>query len=284
MITVKVENENNQILQLTNTKSFDVLDISGLTPPPATIARSAYALRSGSKHNNSKVTERPIVLTLHIKPPVAINRQLLYEHFTPNEELRLYFKTDNRDAYIDGYVETCEITIFDVKQIATISIICPDPYFKALEDILVDFVDATAQFEFPFSIPAEGVEFSTLTAGTSKLIHVGESTGLIIEMYATSTEILNPQFINHTTGEYFKVNIDLDAGQKIVINTNRGEKAITLFEADGTMSTKNLFNLIDDGSTWIQLRKGNNLLDYTCDEGSTMLNVTATTTNKFWGI
>lgn len=282
MYEVSVENHLGERLDLSLSPSYDVLKINGLSPPPATLNFSKMANFDGGKFNSGQLETRNVVFTIKIYPNVEENRIALYKYFPSKKTIRIYYKNDRRDVYIDGIVETVEIDPFSINEIAQISIICPDPYWKESTESRLNFSNIISLFEFPFSIPAEGIEFSRIQKLTTVFFNNGEvETGITIEFQATTDQILNPKFINRTTQEYFGLNVDMAEGDLIRINTRRGEKSVILIH-DGTET--NIIGNRQTGSKWIQLVGGPNELSYECDSGAQNLIVRVYTHILYGGI
>lgn len=277
-----VENEKGEQLQLTNNSAYDVLKIEGLNPPGANINTSEISGLDGAIFNSSKVNLRNLVLTLNIKNPVEENRQILYKYFRVKRKCKLYFKNQNRDVFIEGYVETFENDLFGMTQQPQISIICPQPFFKAVDDIIVEFSNTIPLFEFPFSIGHEGIEFSRINILTTRYINAGDvETGMIIKMTARTDQILNPTIYNLTTQEFFGLNIDLSAGDIATINTCAGEKSVIL---NHNNVVTNILGKRTTGSKWLQLIPGTNEISYSADEGTKNLNVVISTVQQYEGV
>lgn len=282
MFTLIVENESNEQLELTNSEAYDVIKIDGLTPSGATINTSSVAGLDGTRFNSASIAQRNLVIYLNIKSPVEENRQQLYKYFRVKRKCKIYFKNQNRDVFIEGYVETFEADLFGMTQQPQISIICPEPFFKAVDEILVEFSNTLALFEFPFSIPEEGIEFSRIESMTTKYINAGDiETGAIITLSALSNQILNPIIYNRTSNEFFKLAVDLSEGDTLVINTNKGEKSVRLIKSG---VETNLLNKITSGSTWLQFQPGVNEISYDADEGAANLKVNVAIVQKYGGV
>lgn len=281
MYSLSVKNAKGDRLQLSFNPDYAV-KAEGLNSLSANINRTKAAGADGSKVNSKALNERNIVLYLKIRPPIEINRNRLYKFFNPKNEIRLFYRNKLVNAYIDGEVENFDCDLYTNKETAIVSIICSDPYFKAADETVYNFTRITPLFEFPFAIPAEGIPFSELTRLTTLTVNHGDvASGVIIELYATAPQILNPSFYNRTTQKRITVNFDMEQGDKIVINTNRGEKSITLIR-DGISS--NIINSMGGGSDWVTLEAGENEISFDADHGGENLNVTVTTTNKYMGV
>lgn len=282
MYSLIVENEKGEHLSLTDNINFDVLSVTGTNPPTAAINTVNVAGLDGSRFNSSRVEQRNIVITLNIHYPIEANRLTLYNFFRVKRWVKIYYQNSRRNVYIDGYVESFENNPWTQLQQPQISIICPQPFWLSTVDTTVNFSNSNALFEFPFSIHSEGIEFSTLENLTTSVVNVGEiETGGIITFYATENQIINPKFYNLTTQKYFGLDFDMNKGDLITVNTQKGEKSVTLLR-DGV--TTNILNDRTEGSTWLTFEPGENELSFEADEGAANLEATLTITQKFEGV
>lgn len=267
MFTLEIENIKNEIVTLTqNESNYQVFQIDGLNPPKAQINLSNVAGLDGAQFNSSKLETRNIVIYIKINGDVEKNRLYLNTFFSTKQWCKIYYKNNSRNVYIEGYVESNDYTSFTINEIMQVSIICPNPYFKAVDEIVDDISKSVAAFHFPFSINiGDPIPFSTLD--TSKVTNVyndSESeTGVIIE--ADFYGSVNSLTIRNTdTGELFNLNYAFVNGDQVIVDTNKGEKSITLIR-DGVKT--NIFTAIRKGSTFFQLSIGDNFFGYLADNG-----------------
>lgn len=281
MLHIIVENENGDSMELTNNPAFDVLEVVGTNPPVAAINTVVVSGFDGSRFNSSRVEQRNIVITLNIQHPIERNRLTLYQFFSVKKWVRIRYKTATRDVFCDGYVESFENNPFTQLQQPQISIICPNPFWQADADTVVNFTGSTALFEFPFSIPSEGIPFSTVLIEGQQIVNVGEiETGAIITFSALGN-VKNPQFNNLTTGEYFGVDVQLYNGDSVILDTIQGEKSVRKVSSG---SSTNLLSARTAGSKWLQFQAGENLLSYSAEEGSANLRCVLTLRRKYEGV
>lgn len=282
MYELSVENEFGEVLTLTNNPDYDVLEVQGLNPAPASINTVAVSGIDGTRFNSARIGERNIVIRLNIRPPIEDNRINLYKYFRVKHPVRVRYKNEHLDVYIDGYIDSFENGLFGMLQQPQISIICPKPYWLSESGTEVYFDSTTALFEFPFSIAAEGVAFSELNAVTSTYFNAGNvATGAVITFTALANGVQNPTFYNLTTGKYFGVGITMQSGDVITINTQQGEKSVTLLRAGVKTS---IVNSRSEGSTWLIFEPGENEVSYGADEGQTSLRVSLTSVQKYEGV
>jgi len=280
--TLSVENHKGEKLQLTQNINYNVLRVSGLNPPNANVNTSVNANFDGSTYKSSRLNERNIVIELTIEGDVEANRINLYKYFKNKHACKVYYANDTRYVYINGYVESFEVDLFEQKQKAQISILCPKPHFINLSNSMIDFSSIVPLFEFPFSIEEAGIEFSKLLVNQTKsIINNGDvSTGMLIELKAVGL-VLNPKIYNVETGESIILDIEMQSGDIVRVNTNAGEKSITMI-VDGVES--NIINRMRYGSKWLQLESGDNIYLYTADEFPENLTCTFIYQDKYEGV
>lgn len=268
MYTAKIENKNGEVYVLTGVEPvYQVIDIVGLNPPNAQVNTTGSAGQDGAVFNSSKLQTREIVLAVKINGEVEKNRLNLYNYFRTKEWCRFYYSNDSRDVYIDGYVQSVECGLFSNSEQAQISILCPMPYFQAMEEIIDDLSSTVSAFVFPFSINVgEPIAFSLLSVDSTAIVmNASESeTGLEIQVDIENT-VSEITIQNVQTGEALTVDYSFVADDRLLINTNRGSKSIRLIR-DGV--TSNLFSALKKGSVFFQLQAGENEFGYSVDDGA----------------
>ena len=282
MYTLKVENDRGNTLELTNNPDYTVYNIEGLNPPQATINSSVNTTTDGSSINSVRLENRNIVIYTTIDGDVEANRINLYKYFPVKKSVKLYFTNGARDVYIEGVVELIECKLFTNRQIAQISIICPKPYFKAVEQLVTMFSDVSKMFEFPFSISKAGIEVSAITTNQRRsIVNTGDiDTGVIIKLFSTGS-VVNPVIYDVLKRTQLKLNFTMLASDTVIINTNVGEKSIELIR-NGV--TYNAMGYMAQDSTWFILEAGDNVFTYDADSGNSNLQLTFTTSILYSGV
>ena len=281
MYRLFAENQKNEKIELSNSPYFYV-KIEGLLPGKATLHTTTVINNDGSILNSVRKDNRDITITVIPRMPVAENRQRVYKYFKIKSKVTLYFETDNRDVKIKGTVESVEGSLFDQQQTIEIGIICTDPYFEEKIQRIVNMAQVLDLFEFPFAIEEEGIEFSridkTLTQG---VYNAGDTeTGVVIELSAMG-EVVNPIIRNVETRGHFGLNIEMQLGDVIQINTNNFNKKVTL-QRYGEI--RNIINSIMKGNEWFKLMPGDNIFTYQCEKGEENLSVRFIYSNKYEGV
>lgn len=312
MYALKFENERGDLITLTGAEGmYQIIRVDGLNPPAAILHRSEVAGMDGTKYMSAKLEEREIVLTVKINGEVEKNRLNLYNYFKSKHYSKMYYSNGSRDVYIEGYVESIECDLFSMAEQMQIVLICPDPYFLSAREIVTDISKVLGAFEFPFAFGSEGVntsvlmidrfperEFESIDVSDTitdeaiefsqfikdRIVNIpneGENeTGLIIRITANK-QVVNPTIYNVETREFFKLNLTINETDTLTINTNRGQKSVTL--SDET-STTNVINKVARSSTWLTLSKGDNQFTYEADVGSADMEVLFTHRTRYQAV
>lgn len=268
MYIAKIENANGSILELTeNEANYQIVSITGLNPPEAQINVTNIAGLDGARFNSAKLNTRNLVITLRLNNNPEENRHLLYRYFRTKEACTFYYKNSTVNVFIKGYVDTVECNLFAQGELMQISMICPSPYFSSIEKVITDISNEISAFHFPFSINlGEPIPFSIYEQNRTTNVYNGSQaeTGTIIQIDIISA-VQTIKIINIVTGEYIELHGTFIAGDRITINTNKGEKGVTLLR-DAVVT--NAFTTVQIGSTFFQLAVGDNLFNFQVDGGT----------------
>jgi phage-related protein len=198
--------------------------------------------------------------------------------------VKLYYKGDYRNVWIEGYIESIDITYFEMKQVVTCAILCPFPYFKEAQQMVDEIKNIISAFHFPFaSTEAGDIVFSYINSEVGITIQNDGDVdcGMIIRLYARNN-VSDPKIFNYVTKEYIGLKISMEVGDLITLDTSEGEKTATLLR-DGV--EYNIFNSVIQGSTWLQLAANGDSFVYEVGTGSLNdLKITFEHENLFEGV
>ena len=235
--------------QVSSIPSMDIIQITnidGLGPVKANVNTSPYGSMDGAAYNGSNVADRNIVATITLNPDWDIwtpskLRKLVYSYFIPKSNVRLVFESDADYPPVEifGYVETCEPNIFSKDLEIQISIICPNPYFQAVNYV----VEAGQTGDAPINIVNDGTVDSGINVVLTK------SSGADPTLFKIQ--------VRDVADEHFWVDAGLTTGVRFEMNSVPGQKYIRNVNI-GTGDITNLLYTKEEGSTWPLLKPGVN--------------------------
>ena len=286
MYTLIIENEKGEQLELThNENKYIVGNVEGLTPPSADIS-FVENLGDGAEFKHERTSKRNLVINMNIVGNAEDNRIQLYRYIKNGKYIKVYFKNGRRNVWIEGYVETLEIDQFNMKTTCQISILCPNPWWKDIEEVIHSINTIKGNFYFPF-YTIDPIPFSTYdTIQILNLINKGDiSSGMTIEVFARGS-ITNLKIFNRETTEYIGLGCEerpftLQAGDKIIITTHINNKRIKLIR---NAEEINIFNDLTPDSTFLQVGAGDNVFTYTADSGNEYVDITFKHYSQYEGV
>lgn len=267
MFSFKLENEFNEIVDINDGEHYFVIDASGITPPSASVFTTKSYNKIGVRYNGSSVDERQIDITIKIMGDIEENRNYLYKWVDTQQKVKIYYQNGLKNVYCEGYVESCDVPLFTDNECFNISIVCPDPYWKALQDIVVLISDVEKQFTFPFAIDEVGIPFSTLKDNTiTSINNYASETGIVIDVLVlndiSKLSIKNP--LNPTEVIELKAGKTLKKGDHLVIDTTTIPRKITL-------NGVNFLNGVKPNIYWFDLKRGVNYFMYETTNNSDII-------------
>lgn len=285
MFSFKLENESGNIVDINDGERYIVIPpVSGLNPPSAALFTSKSPNRKGSKYNGSTLDERNIVITIKILGDIEANRNALYAWVDTEQYCKVYYKNGVKSVFCEGYVQDCPIDLFTDNEVVSLAIVCPDPYWRDLQEISADISSIIKQFTFPFAIDSAGTPFSTLReSNTASILNVGAETGMRIVIKSKS-QISNIAIYDASdTARVFRINTTIQAGEVVIIDTDASPKTVKLYKVDGT--TVNILRYVGANPTWFTLKRGVNTFGFSIGSGTASdVELSIGYTNKFLGV
>lgn len=315
--TVTNPSGKSMVCELANPwkEGLAISSISGLGPGQATVNIADISSMDGGLFNSARKGTRNIVISLifmdHDTLSIEDLRRKCYTYFPIKRNIKLKFTTSDgktfKDFFIDGYVESNEPTIFSSREGATVSVLCPQPYFyKSLEQELRFSTSSNPEFSFVFSkVPENNSELlmgDVVPYVACNMYYEGDAeTGTIIDIIFKSNVVHTPSepktiTINNSltnTKNIFSLekikNIVSDllpgftgivANDKVSICTIVGEKSLTYIH-DGV--SYNVLGAVEPAGKWLTIAAGSNYL--TIDKDSS-IEVIASVRNKtyYYGV
>lgn len=286
MFGLQLEDINSNIIDLHDCIKYQVVGVTGLNPPSAEIFTSKSPNRKGSKYNGSTLNERNIVLSVQILGDIEANRNNLYSWIDTESYVKIRYQNGLKNVYCEGYVQDCDIDLFTEMQIVSLAIICPDPYWKDLQEIAINISTILKQFTFPFAIDNK-IPLSTIRENNAtNIFNTGAETGCQIKLVCNG-DVENIIIVDdNDTSKQFRINTTLEKNWIVVIDTDSSPKTCKAYKPDGT--SENLLRYATGGDnlppTWFTIKKGNNVFSYQADSGDNNVEMTISFTNKHLGV
>jgi hypothetical protein len=249
---------------------IQIKNIDGLGPTAATIDSTEYGSVDGEFYTGGSVGKRNIVLTVGLNPAwgnqtIEDLRQILYSYFMPKNFVTLKFtSTHMATVQIVGYIESFEPNLFAKEPEYQISIICPSPYFAAVDATTITgttrALTSTSTFEIDYqgNVPCGFTVDVTLPSGGT--VYTGE-----IRVASTKPAT-----------SLFSVVGTVDTTKSVEISTLPGNKYANQIPVSAGVPS-NILGAVAPGSIWLQIAKGVNLFQI-------LINRTGSTTQLNWSL
>ncbi|EGX69323.1 hypothetical protein HMPREF9022_04760 [Erysipelotrichaceae bacterium 2_2_44A] len=280
---VAVENKKGERLELTKDPDYIIGQIDGLGPPTAQINTSKMVGYDGETFISSTAGSKPLDIYIYFQGDVEDSRIRLYKYIHSKEYLKVYYQNSHRDVYIEGYVQDIKIDHFADMQMAQVSLLCPDPYFKNIVEQIDGGSQIIDEFTFEFTCDeGESFEFGTMMEITEIVaLNRGEITNGITFRMRMNGIVTDPKIFNRATGESFGISYTFQAGDVVTISTRVGNKSVKLMRDAQEI---NIFNSIMPGSKWLQLDIGDNVFIFEAAAGQSFIELFIIHRDEYEGV
>jgi hypothetical protein len=268
------ENENGERIEFSTRSVYHVNDTNGL----ATIRNTVYSYESvgqdGAGLVGNKIEPRDIDITGRInvrhKEQAAEARRRLVHLLNPHLKARLVYEFGDFKRYIECTTVIAEPSRGTVLQDFKIQFTCLDPFWREMKETSYVIAEWTPLWKFPFKFPMQFGERSR-----SRIVdvfnHGDVDMGIKVRFKALG-DVQNPRLLNVKTMAHIRVhNVNMNAGDVLEVNTNYGQKAVTLIKKNG--ERVNMINDLDFASVFMQLPVGLSQFSYDADVGMDKLDI-----------
>lgn len=262
-------------------------DVDGIYLMDINVYTSDNTMTDGATYQGSTVKKRNIVLTALDKgTDHKKDRQLIYTVFKPKSKGTFTYEEEGDVRTIDYYVEKAEIESLGKHRYATISLICPDPFFSDSEDTQVMVAGWEGLFTFPHKFKMEPIgkrkeeKFGIITNETA-----ADNIGMDIVITAMGT-VTNPSVMRVESQQTMKIGtaakpLTLKVGDSLRITTGTNDKHVYLDTGSGE---NEINSYLDESSEFIQLMRGTNTIGYNADSGAQYMEVMVKFRYKHLGV
>lgn len=261
---------------------FILTKIEGTGAVTASLQTEKAYSQDGVTYIDNTLEPRSLSIEIMIlasdKRIMARERQRLARVFNPKMgKGRIRYKVGDIEVDIEAIPELAPTfphggDFQETMQRGLIQLYCPDPFWRDTKEAIKEITTWQGGLTFPLVLPDC---FAVKTGKETNIYNAGDTaTPVTVEFRGPAT---NPRIINHTIGKYIQVNQALAEGETLIITTHFGNKRV---EING----QNVFNWIDLGSTFWMLQPGDNLIEYTSDDGIEPATVIISHKNLYIGV
>lgn len=233
----------------------------------------------GSTANKRNIVVSGTVVQTGGRTHAAV-REEFFAFFVPREPGTLYVYEGDAAKKIEYRLENLEIDTDGLFRAFTLSLVCHDPKFKALEDDSDTIAQTMGLIQWPLELPEEfevGLRTDVLMA---TVVNDSSVTRGLTLTFAASGEVVHPGLIEVTRQEELRILTTMHAGDVIVVTTAPGRKRVKLIR-DNVES--NINDLWEFGGTWLQVEPGTNVFRGTAEGSTAPLEITIASTPAYWG-
>lgn len=267
-------NERGDSIEFSHASVYHTNQVSGLSD----VRNAIYSINSmgqdGDTYLGNRIESREIEIVGSInerdKDHTKDLRRQINSVLNPQFAATLIYEYGDFKRVIDCKVDNAPI--FSRKSIFqdfTIQLICLNPFWRKESKSRDDIATWIGGFEFPVPDGLEIVPSATSWEigyrQPSLIVNVYNEgdvkTGVKVEFRALGV-VTNPMLLNVDTQEFIKINLTMESGDVLTINTGYGEKEVQLYSGG---VTSDAFRYLDSDSTYLQLQVGDNLFRYSAD-------------------
>lgn len=210
------------------------------------------------------------------------SRHVSYKYFPLKEPVKMYFETDSKTVYLQGYVEENQPGIFSKDEETPITVVCPDPWFYELSETTTVLTGVEPMFEFPFdnnSLTQKLIVFGEIqNASVKEFFYKGDvPVGFVAELQVRDPESKIPvrriRIMNLDTRETLEIDTDkvakitegsLQFADTIYISTVPGDKYAYIVRGGEEID---ILNAITKESSWPMIYAGTNTFGFAAAQG-----------------
>lgn len=259
----------------TNNEYFWLTNVDGLTKAATEISSIVIGGVDGDQVNSVRAQPRGIVLDLRVKSHQNVEqaKRAVLEIVKLKQSCSIQWSQNNRTWTISGIVDSIEMPRFNNKVTMQIGIYCSMPFWEDLNEIISEISEAknlqyfTDNPQDMLYFPEEGIPFGEYDTSRTRTFYNAGDVAVGMEIEILAYKIVTNPIIYDQYGNYFGVGygskpLTMYAGDKLLINTNAGQKSVTLNGVSQLDKIKPL-------STWLQFQAGENEFSINSDDAAT---------------
>lgn len=256
---------NGSILPLVGNSKFKITNIDGMTTASAELATSTVTNMDGDILNNKRAMPRSIVFDIAIENEVEATKRYILKYVKFKQKGTLRWTQDDREVEIEGIVESIDMPRWTNSTAMQFTLYCSQPYWQDV-NFIVQEISAVLDLHYftnyendMLYFTEEGQPFGEYDINKTKVFNNDGDVDVGIEIHIVALGSVTNPIIYNSRGEFIGVDVELNAGDEILITTEKGNKKISL-------NGQNIISKIKEQSTWLQLPTGEE--EFTIDSES----------------
>lgn len=281
-------------LRRTSAARWHPSDFTGLYSSDFDVLTSKNMLSDGAQYLSARVKERNIVLTVTSRSAHRDSRALLYRVFKPRSEGVLEYSDGTIARKINYYAESVSIESKGARSddsgvmVATISLLCPDPFFYETGNRIARMSTWMPAFTFKHEFSSAGEELGYRSKERLQdIVNASglDEIGMTVKVEAFGT-VKNVSIVNASTNMVCKVGtsdtpLEMVAGDVLEITSEIGQRHVW-FTHEGVKKEINYF--LSSDSQFLTLKAGHNVIGYNAENGVDNLSVIIIYRMRYAGI
>lgn len=270
--------------------------VHGIGAVETTMTIHTPAGLDGALYHGLRLNDREITLNLYVEGDslqsmyerrANLIRALSSSHSRSGQPGELWYENDYGRWWIPAIVKQgpreagrrlkhffpCQVVFY-----------CPDSAWRAEEATIDKLAYLSGGFKFPLVIPAIDQESPGIRFGARgyqvDINNMGDAPTPL--EFTISGPATRPRIEHKNSGAFISVNRELAAGDILTISTERGRKMAKITRATGVKEEAMAY--IDASSTWFQLSPGQNSLEYTSGNDTTVATVLVRAWSRYGGV
>jgi len=241
-----------------------LLGISGIAAAEFDVDIESNGTLDGGYVSGARISQRTITVATYTGFEESdVLRDRLIHMLRPHDDVVVNICRNGVTRWINGRILELRIEEENMYRPAqvTITIVCPQPWFRDPDDFGQDIAQHVDNVVMPFVIPPEGFVVGTL--GQRSIVNLTNSGDVACGLRARveiKGAVTSPSIVNTGTGEFIKLLGSFSAGDVIEISTEPRAKAVRL-------NGVNIMHRLDRASAFFGLAVGENTVRYTADDG-----------------
>jgi len=275
---------NGKEIYLDGRDGYVVAPLRGLTAIPVDLHLTQGVGQIGSTVQGQSVNGYSVVINGTILGIVNDRRKRMYDVILPEEECELIYREDRETWILDCY-PTVSPDIQHVTSFAryTFTLHAPHPYWKNSRGASNMLSGLIARFQFPVNYGDPVLHmFGERSKDISVIVNnTGNVAVNFTVTFLANVPTVNPTLHNVITGEFIKINRDMFAGERVIIDMESTPMTVKSYYQG---EVKNIFGALDLQSTPFKLAVGENILQDGAESGYGQLDTLVTYRIAYTGV